>query len=112
MPWLGRGALVIWHDVHDETDYNEWHSKEHMLERVGVPGFRRGMRYVAVAESPKYLNLRGRRSRDAHVQAVPRFVSTIRRRGPGAPCRACTTTAARYAGWSRATAAEASAPFS
>jgi hypothetical protein len=57
MALLGQGALVIWHDVRDETDYNEWHSKEHMLERVAVPGFRRGLRYVALAGSPKYLNL-------------------------------------------------------
>ena len=54
---LGRGALVIWHDVRDESDYNEWHSKEHILERVGVPGFRRGLRYVAIAGSPRYLDL-------------------------------------------------------
>jgi hypothetical protein len=52
MALLGKGALVIWHDVQDETDYNEWHSKEHMLERVAVPGFRRGLRYVAIAASP------------------------------------------------------------
>jgi hypothetical protein len=57
MALLGQGALVIWHDVQDETDYNEWHSKEHMLERVAVPGFRRGLRYVALAGAPKYLNL-------------------------------------------------------
>ena len=57
MALLGEGALVIWHDVRAETDYNEWHSKEHMLERVGVPGFRRGLRYVALAGSPRYMNL-------------------------------------------------------
>ena len=57
MALVGKGALVIWHDVQDEADYNEWHSKEHMLERVALPGFRRGLRYVAVAGSPKYMNL-------------------------------------------------------
>lgn len=57
MTLLGKGALVIWHDVQDETEYNDWHSKEHMLERVGVPGFRRGLRYVAIAGSPRYMNL-------------------------------------------------------
>ena len=56
MALVGKGALVIWHDVRDEVDYNEWHSKEHMLERVAVPGFRRGLRYVAVSGSPKYLS--------------------------------------------------------
>jgi hypothetical protein len=50
--------MVIWHDVmaDAEVDYNEWHSKEHMLERVGVPGFRRGHRYVAITGAPRYLN--------------------------------------------------------
>jgi hypothetical protein len=57
MALLGNGALVIWHDVRDETGCNEWHSREHMIERVAVPGFRRGLRYVAVAGSPKYMNL-------------------------------------------------------
>ena len=46
MSLLGKGALVIWHDIAAgcEGDYNEWHSKEHLLERVRVPGFRRGYR--------------------------------------------------------------------
>ena len=59
MALLGKGALVIWHDPAPdaESDYNEWHSKEHMLERVGVPGFRRGFRYVALEGAPRYLNL-------------------------------------------------------
>jgi hypothetical protein len=59
MSLIGKGALVIWHDIaaDGETDYNEWHSKEHMLERVGVPGFHRGHRYQALSGSPKYLNL-------------------------------------------------------
>jgi hypothetical protein len=59
MSLLGKGALAIWHDIaaDGETDYNEWHSKEHLLERVSVPGFRRGHRLQAVSGSPRYLNL-------------------------------------------------------
>jgi hypothetical protein len=59
MSLLGKGAMVIWHDIaaDGETDYNEWHSKEHLLERVGVPGFRRGHRLQAVSGSPRYLNM-------------------------------------------------------
>ena len=59
MALLGKGALVIWHDPAPEveSDYNEWHSKEHMLERVGIPGFRRGQRGVAIAGAPRYFNL-------------------------------------------------------
>jgi hypothetical protein len=59
MALLGKGALAIWHDPAPEieSDYNEWHSKEHMYERVGVPGFQRGQRGVAIAGAPRYFNL-------------------------------------------------------
>jgi hypothetical protein len=59
MALLGKGALMIWHDPAPEieSDYNEWHSKEHMYERVGVPGFLRGQRGVAISAAPKYFNL-------------------------------------------------------
>ena len=59
MALLGKGALVIWHDPAEEieSDYNEWHSKEHMFERVGIPGFRRGQRGVAISGAPRYFNL-------------------------------------------------------
>jgi hypothetical protein len=58
MALLGKGALAIWHDPAPEieSDYNEWHSKEHMYERVGVPGFLRGQRGVAITGAPKYFN--------------------------------------------------------
>jgi hypothetical protein len=58
MALLGKGALVIWHDPAPEieSDYNEWHSKEHMYERVGVPGFLRGQRGVAITGAPRYFN--------------------------------------------------------
>jgi hypothetical protein len=59
MELLGKGALLIWHDpsAELESDYNEWHSKEHMFERVGIPGFRRGQRAVAISGAPRYFNL-------------------------------------------------------
>ena len=59
MALLGDGALVIWHDLEEaaESDYNEWHSKEHMFERVGIPGFRRGQRGIAISGAPRYFNL-------------------------------------------------------
>jgi hypothetical protein len=59
MALLGKGAIAIWHDPAPEieSDYNEWHSKEHMYERVGVPGFQRGQRGVAITGAPRYFNL-------------------------------------------------------
>jgi hypothetical protein len=44
----GRAFLAIWHDVAEAADaeYNIWHTRQHIPERVGVPGFLTGRRYV------------------------------------------------------------------
>jgi len=44
-------------DAADETEFNRWFDKEHMEERVSIPGFFDARRYVAVKGTPKYLNL-------------------------------------------------------
>jgi hypothetical protein len=56
MSFLGTAILAFWADVDasGEADFNDWHTREHMPERCGVPGFLRGRRYVAVAAAPKY----------------------------------------------------------
>ena len=56
MALLGNGAMVIWHDLADGTknDFQDWHSHEHLAERVGLPGFLRGRRCVAVSGAPVY----------------------------------------------------------
>lgn len=48
MPLQGKGFLGLWHDISSESewDYNLWHTKEHMPERVSLPGFRRARRGV------------------------------------------------------------------
>jgi len=55
MSLAGLGAVCIWHDLLPEArdDFDQWHNREHMPERVGIPGFRRGRRYVAVASTPE-----------------------------------------------------------
>ncbi|MDP6951691.1 MAG: hypothetical protein QGF53_02930, partial [Alphaproteobacteria bacterium] len=56
MALLGKGMMVFWHDFEgDETDFLHWHSYEHMPERVGIAGFRRGKRFAAVDSAPRYL---------------------------------------------------------
>jgi hypothetical protein len=59
MSLAGLGAVCIWHDLLPEArdDFHQWHNREHMPERVGIPGFRRGRRYVAVESTPEYFNL-------------------------------------------------------
>jgi hypothetical protein len=58
MALLGRGVLVFWHGIapHAEDEFVEWHVREHIPERVALPGFLRGRRYVAVDGHPKFFN--------------------------------------------------------
>ena len=50
MSLLGSAVLVNWGGIVEEKDieYNEWHSKEHMPERISLPGFLRGLRAVGI----------------------------------------------------------------
>ena len=59
MSLAGLGAVCIWHDLLPEAidEFYQWHNREHMPERVGIPGFRRGRRFIAVAGTPTYFNL-------------------------------------------------------
>lgn len=49
MALLGTGMLITFTEVapKDELDFNEWYNREHIDERVFMPGFRRARRYVA-----------------------------------------------------------------
>jgi hypothetical protein len=56
----GEAFVAIWHDIAPEgvEEFLDWHHREHMPERLGVPGFRRGRRYVRVGgEGQEYFNL-------------------------------------------------------
>lgn len=56
MALRGKGMLITFTAVksRDEADFNEWYNREHIDERVNLPGFHRARRYVAVKASPKY----------------------------------------------------------
>jgi hypothetical protein len=58
VPLLGKGVLAIWNgiDPSAEADFLAWHVSEHIPERVGLSGFLRGRRYIAVDGHPKYFN--------------------------------------------------------
>ncbi|MFM9941297.1 MAG: hypothetical protein ACKVP7_17580 [Hyphomicrobiaceae bacterium] len=38
-----------------EEEFNAWYDSEHIPERLSVPGFLTGLRYVAVSGHPRYL---------------------------------------------------------
>jgi hypothetical protein len=46
---LGEAAVAMWWDVAPERrgEWEDWHSHEHMPERLSIPGFLRGSRWVA-----------------------------------------------------------------
>ena len=54
---LGCGILAIWYDcAPGQTDGVErWYLVEHLLERLSIPGIRRGRRYRRIAGSPEDL---------------------------------------------------------
>jgi hypothetical protein len=56
MPLLGKAAMLLSFDVADEAiaEHDEWHTREHLPERLSVPGFLRGTRWVAVHGQPRY----------------------------------------------------------
>ncbi len=56
----GEAFVAIWHDIAPEglEIFYEWHHREHMPERLGIPGFRRGRRYLRVdGAGQDYFNL-------------------------------------------------------
>src|SRR4029077_4721296 len=59
MSLAGQAVVAIWNGIAPEgrTEFYEWHNREHMPERVGIPGFSRGRRYVAIAGAPEFFNL-------------------------------------------------------
>jgi hypothetical protein len=59
MPLAGSGLIAIWNDILPEkrAAFFEWHSREHMPERLGIPGFLRGRRYAAIEADIEFLTL-------------------------------------------------------
>ncbi len=59
MSLFGQAAVTIWHDLLPQAKeaFYDWHNREHMPERAGIPGFRRGRRYISVQGAPEYFNL-------------------------------------------------------
>jgi hypothetical protein len=53
---LGRAAVAMWWDVPPEAraEWEDWHTHEHMPERLAIPGFLRGTRWVALSGEPSY----------------------------------------------------------
>jgi len=59
MPLLGPAAMLLSFDVMPEavTEHDHWHTHEHLPERLSIPGFLRGTRWVALRGGPRYVVL-------------------------------------------------------
>ncbi len=46
---LGSAAICMWWDIAPEVraEWEDWHTHEHMPERLSIPGFLRGSRWVS-----------------------------------------------------------------
>jgi hypothetical protein len=56
---LGQAAIAMWWDVDPavRAEFEDWHSREHMPERLAIPGFLRGSRWIALSGEPSYFVL-------------------------------------------------------
>jgi len=59
MPLLGSAAMLLSFDVESEAieEHDRWHTHEHLPERLSIPGFHRGTRWLATDGAPRYLVL-------------------------------------------------------
>ena len=55
----GTGVVAIWNGIRDDLreDFMEWHPREHMVERLSIPGFLRGRRCIALDGSTEFLTV-------------------------------------------------------
>ena len=56
MPLLGQAAMLLSFDVVQDAipEHDEWHTHEHLPERLSIPGFVRGTRWVALHAQRRY----------------------------------------------------------
>ena len=71
------GMVVIWNDIKEEMrdEFVQWHSIEHLPERVSIPGFISGQRWHGEDASPQYLTTyvtqnTGVLTSDAYIQRL------------------------------------------
>jgi len=58
MPLLGPAAMLLTFDIAPEAiaEHDDWHTHEHLPERLSIPGFLRGTRWISRG-SPRYMVL-------------------------------------------------------
>lgn len=51
-----QAALLLLFDIASDAiaEHDDWHTREHLPERLAIPGFQRGSRWIAAAGAPRY----------------------------------------------------------
>ncbi|MFD4838622.1 hypothetical protein ACFWP0_14040 [Achromobacter sp. NPDC058515] len=77
-----NGLLFVASDVDaaDEADFNRWYDREHVEERVRIPGFLSGARYLSKEGGRKYLGLY--RTQSLAAFATPDYRAAFERQTP------------------------------
>lgn len=77
MPLLGQAALAMWWDMAAErrAEFEDWHSHEHLPERLRLPGFRRGSRWADAAGGEGFFVLYELAAHD--VLASPAYLARL-----------------------------------
>jgi len=94
---LGTAAVLIWNDVvpPGREAFYGWHDKEHIPERLAIPGFRRGRRYARRGHSPEWLTIY--EADDLGVVTSPAYLAKL-----NAPTPATRRTLPHFRNTSRA----------
>ena len=94
---LGNAAVLIWNDVAPEgrTQFYEWHDKEHVPERLALPGFRRGRRLRKAGHTPEWLTIY--EADDLSALVSPEYLARL-----NAPTSGTTATLKHFRNTSRA----------
>jgi hypothetical protein len=79
MALAGRSAILIWNDVVPDAldDFYAWHNGEHLPERLGIPGFIRGRRYVRAAGSTPQAFFTLYETASAEVMTSPAYMARL-----------------------------------
>jgi hypothetical protein len=94
---LGNAAVLIWNDVAPEgrDAFYRWHDREHIPERLALPGFLRGRRLACTGHSPEWLTIY--EADDLDVLTSPEYLARLNN-----PTPATTATLRHFRNTSRA----------
>ena len=72
-----KAVSVMWTEISEEVehDLNEWYDREHVKNRVDIPGYLWGKRYRAVHGGPAYMAVYA--TEGPHVQAGDEFLKVV-----------------------------------